>query len=390
MRTLFFCLFLSLLPAIAFGQDCSSTCPNITCPDSATPVCTLSGYWVCPCTVNGDDTCYDYTDCNGEGYSCLDGCCVNSVGFETGACLSAYDCGTNPNDWLCPDGCCEWRCNVGGPCGSCGTGTVQQMCNCSDTSGSSCGSCGTTQCDGSCDDPCASSDTGTSTGGGDDGCDPDSDSCGCCTDGYDCEYAPVDTWMGWMPEYACVPEAEDPVIIDPNGDAFALTNVQNGVKFDFFANHKPVQTSWTAPGTDAGWLALDLNGNGKIDNGLEMFSNVTLQPGKAATHLGFKALALYDLPANGGNGDGWIDAKDKVFSRLRLWVDKNHDGISEPGELFTMQQAGITAISLSYGPMKWTDAYGNQFINRTMIVRAQGPGVGQGQWAYDVILAYAK
>jgi hypothetical protein len=65
MRTLFLCLFLSLLPAIALGQDCNPTCPNITCSSPSTPYCTESGNWVCSCT-NGDGTCYDYTDCGGR------------------------------------------------------------------------------------------------------------------------------------------------------------------------------------------------------------------------------------------------------------------------------------------------------------------------------------
>jgi hypothetical protein len=162
------------------------------------------------------------------------------------------------------------------------------------------------------------------------------------------------------------------------------------VKFDFFGNNQPIQTAWTASGTGTGWLVLDLNGNGQIDNGREMFSNVTPQPGNTATHLGFKALAQWDLPANGGNSDCQIDANDKVFSRLLLWVDKNHNGISDPGELLTMQQAGIKAISLRYRSMKWKDAYGNQFINRTTVVTSGGPGGGQGQWAYDVVLKNAK
>jgi hypothetical protein len=71
-------------------------------------------------------------------------------------------------------------------------------------------------------------------------------------------------------------------------------------------------------------------------------------------------------------------------------VDKNHNGISEPAELLTMRAAGIQSISLNNQPMRWTDAYGNQFIDRAAVVRAPGPGAGQGQWAYDVVLQNAK
>lgn len=73
-----------------------------------------------------------------------------------------------------------------------------------------------------------------------------------------------------------------------------------------------------------------------------------------------RAAQLYQ-PANGGHGDGRIDKQDAIFSKLLVWVDKNHNGISDPGELLTMAQAGIQAISLSYSPANWTDAFGNTF-----------------------------
>jgi hypothetical protein len=90
MRTLFLCLFLGVLPAIVFGQetcDPSDHCatPPYTCPDGVSPDCTESGYWVCGCTNPGETTCYEASDCGGEGYSCLDNCCVDSGGCRTPA-----------------------------------------------------------------------------------------------------------------------------------------------------------------------------------------------------------------------------------------------------------------------------------------------------------------
>ena len=392
MRTLFLCLFSILLQAIAFGQGCDpNSCPNITCAAGVSPVCTESGYWVCGCTTSGDSTCYSASDCGSENYSCVDGCCVDNVGCTVGVCLSRADCGSNTSAWACSDGCCEsTACTVGGSCGVCGGGTFYQSCACSDPSGQACGGCGTTQCDGSCYDPCGECFFGMGSscgicgevqcdatcndpcawGAPGDGCDPDTGECDWCSDGFDCDDM-------------------DGVIVDLGGKGFTLTNGTGGVKSNL-VSRGPVQTAWTAAGTNAGWLVLDLNGDGGIENGFKMFSKAMPQPGKAGSHLGFKALALWDLPANGGNGDGQIDANDKVFSRLRLWVDRNHDGMSEPGEMLTMQQAGITAISLRYNSMKWRDAYGNQFTNRAAVARTPGVGAGQGQWAYDVFLMSAK
>jgi hypothetical protein len=109
------------------------------------------------------------------------------------------------------------------------------------------------------------------------------------------------------------------------------------------------------------------------------------RPASATPKNGLGALAAYDRPANGGNGDGQIDARDAVFSKLLIWVDKNHDGISQPDELFTLAQLGITSISLNIQPAKWSDAYGNTFTARAAVIRD-----GVSQWAYDVVLVTAK
>ena len=104
------------------------------------------------------------------------------------------------------------------------------------------------------------------------------------------------------------------------GDGFKLTNPAEGVAFDFFLNG-PIQIAWTVPGANEGWLVLPPT-DGKITNGTQMFGNLTPQPPSSDPN-GFEALAVYDDPGNGGNGDGVIDARDAVFTRLRIWKDSN-------------------------------------------------------------------
>ncbi len=179
----------------------------------------------------------------------------------------------------------------------------------------------------------------------------------------------------------CVPGT--PVIIDLNGDGIKLTSPQDGVQFNFFLNG-PVQISWTPPNANEGWLVLPAK-DGRVENGAQMFGNLTPQPPSEDPN-GFLALSIYDDPSNGGNGDGVIDAKDSIFSKLRIWRDSNHNGISESWELISLPDAGIRSISLSYSESGRIDKWGNRLRYRSRVVSTDGTD----NWAYDVILQFTN
>ena len=86
----------------------------------------------------------------------------------------------------------------------------------------------------------------------------------------------------------------------------------------------------------------DLNGNGAIDKGAELMGVDTVKRDNTKAKDGFDALADLD-----SNQDGVMNAQDTAFASLRIWRDLNQDGISQPGELQTLAQAGIVSINVS-------------------------------------------
>ena len=198
-----------------------------------------------------------------------------------------------------------------------------------------------------------------------------------------CAPPACDPPQSWSPQYCECYTYPSPILIDTDGSGFHLTSASEGVLFDFFGNGKPIQISWTAPGSTNGWLALDRNGNGKIDSAKELFGNITEQP-QSTDPNGFLALAVFDEPQNGGNGDGIIDSHDAIWPKLLVWIDANHDGISQPEELHHLDEVGIHSIGLMYRESRRVDEYGNEFRYKGRLDPDRGDNVNRV--IYDVIL----
>ena len=140
----------------------------------------------------------------------------------------------------------------------------------------------------------------------------------------------------------------DPLIIDLGETGIELRSLEHGVNFDLDNNGFAEKTAWI--GTEDGFLALDRNGNGSIDNGGELFGDQVILKDGSKSESGFEALAELD-----DNGDGIIDNKDSAFANLRVWIDANHNGKSESNELKTLNETGIVSISLEHSEVSFVD-----------------------------------
>jgi VCBS repeat-containing protein len=156
-------------------------------------------------------------------------------------------------------------------------------------------------------------------------------------------------------------EVVDPIILDLDGNGFTFAPLGDGRAFDIDGDGAVDQLAWNTSGD--GLLALDLNGNGSIDDGTELF---TPSFGGGGHGSGAEALASLD-----GNGDGRIDAADQAFAQLVLWRDTNADGRSDAGEIVSLASQGITALETS------TDAAdevmdGQEVLGKGSFIRSDG------------------
>ena len=163
-----------------------------------------------------------------------------------------------------------------------------------------------------------------------------------------------------------------PIILDTYGEGFHLTGPDNGVAFRETNGGPVMKMSWTDPAYHNGWLMLPRNG--RVTALEDMFGNFTAQPSSTDPN-GYLALATYDL-----NHDGVIDGNDPVYERLRLWIDSNHDGVSQPSELHTLPEVGVTSLKVAYGESRWVDRWGNQFLYKSLA------GDHKDKHDYDVFL----
>jgi len=118
---------------------------------------------------------------------------------------------------------------------------------------------------------------------------------------------------------------KDPLVINFQGTAAQLT--QETFSFDIDADGLDNQIAFVGPGS--GFLALDANNDGTINDGSELFG--------ALSGDGFAELAAFD-----GDHNGWIDENDDIYSRLRIWMKT----ASGEDQLLALGEKGVGAMYL--------------------------------------------
>ena len=144
-----------------------------------------------------------------------------------------------------------------------------------------------------------------------------------------------------------------PIVLDLDGDGVETTSIAAGTHFDHEHDGFAEATGWVGP--DDGLLVRDLNGNGKIDSGAELFGTETLLGNGQRAANGFEAMRQLDA-----NLDGKLDASDADYASLRIWKDANGDGKTDAGELVGLAQAGVQSIDLGYITTAMPDLQGNE------------------------------
>ena len=168
-----------------------------------------------------------------------------------------------------------------------------------------------------------------------------------------------------------------PIVIDLNGDGVrTISRGAAGGMFDLFGSGTAISSGWAS--AEDGMLAVDLNGNGIVDSGAELF-------GGFAKGAGFARLAAFDT-----NADGVVDASDADFGSLRIWRDANSNHQTDAGELMTLADAGLVSLDVSYVELPSVDANGNLHLERSSATMSDGRSVDMTDVYFNVDAADAR
>lgn len=179
-----------------------------------------------------------------------------------------------------------------------------------------------------------------------------------------------------------------PILLDLDSNGFHLGGLDASVQFDLDADGVEEEMAWTARGGGDAFLCWDRNGNGRIDDGRELFGQATLMLDSVSRgESGYIPLGQLDRFDLGGNSDGFIGTGDTIYDQLCVWNDLDGDGVSQPSELRGLEEAGVSRIGYEYEDGFRRDAHGNLFKYRAKAFLLNPVGRERASQSYDVFFA---
>jgi hypothetical protein len=166
-----------------------------------------------------------------------------------------------------------------------------------------------------------------------------------------------------------------PILLNLDNSSYDLTGVDDTVRFDLDADGTAESTTWSAAKKQIAFLARDINGDGVVSNGRELFGNFTVRRDGTLSNDGFEALRDLD-----DDNNGLISSADALWADLILWVDANHNGFSEASEMSSIDRSDIVGIGTSAHTVSRRDSNGNEFRQKGQMTLADG----QRRLIYDV------
>jgi hypothetical protein len=157
------------------------------------------------------------------------------------------------------------------------------------------------------------------------------------------------------------PNTNCPLLLDLNGDGIRTASILDAARFfDPDGDGVPNEGGWTNASSEDAFVWIDVDHDDGVDRG-ELLGTGMLLPGGAIAKNGFQVLRVYDAPVNGGNADGVISRDDAVFTKLRLWIDRNHDGVSQETET-SAAASRVIAIDADFTHRHEPDGKGNMLM----------------------------
>ncbi|QHE97918.1 hypothetical protein LCG56_05525 [Pseudomonas cannabina pv. alisalensis] len=156
-----------------------------------------------------------------------------------------------------------------------------------------------------------------------------------------------------------------PLVLDLDGNGIDTLSVGAGIYFDHGGDGFSESSGWI--GHTDGFLVYDVNNDGFINSGKELFgNNFVLESGEKSAN-GFEALSEFD-----NNKNGVVDESDEKIDQLKIWRDQNSNAKVDAGELLTLLDVGVVSLNIAFASQDVVDVHGNRVMQLGSYVSSDG------------------